>query len=142
MTGPSPGGSRPTVSIVADGLGMVASAVCALHCILAPSLVVAGTVLPAVLLRDEWFHQAMVWVILPAALVAFGLGCWRHKDRWVLGLGALGLVGIALSVSALHDVIGEAGERVVTLGSATILIAAHYRNFKLCRTDRCKHDGR
>ena len=34
----------------------------------------------------------MLWLILPAAIVAFGIGCWRHKDRWVLALGIIGFV--------------------------------------------------
>lgn len=130
------------VSAIADWLGIAASTACAMHCILVPTLLVTGTVLPASVLGDELFHQAMMWMILPAAIVAFGIGCWRHKDRWVLTLGVIGLTGMVLSFTVLHDVIGEAGERIGTLLSAAVLIAAHYRNFQLCRSSGCAHESR
>ena len=124
----------------ADGIGILGSAVCALHCISVPVLLVAGTTLPASFVTDETFHQLLLWAILPAATLAFGLGCWQHKDRWVLLLGILGLLGLCSSVAAPHDLIGEIGERFVTVGSAGILIAAHLRNFRRCRADDCDHE--
>ncbi len=116
------------------------SAVCALHCIGAPVLLVAGTALPASFLTDEAFHQTLLWAILPAAALAFGLGCWQHKDRWVLLLGVLGLFGLSSPVAVPHDLIGEIGERIVTVVSAGILIVAHVRNFRLCRAEGCEHE--
>ncbi|MEO1202700.1 MAG: MerC domain-containing protein [Pseudomonadota bacterium] len=130
-----------SVTSIADRVGVVASTACALHCVLVPALLITGTTLPIPFLADEGFHRAMLWLILPAALLAFGMGCWRHKDTRVMVLGAVGLVGIVLAGTVLHDLIGETGERVVTLVSAAILIGAHVRNFRLCRSDRCEHDA-
>ena len=124
---------------IADWLGIAVSTACAMHCILVPMLLVTGTVLPASVFGGELFHQATMWMILPAAIVAFGTGCWRHKDRWVLALGVIGLTGMVLSVAVLHDVTGEVGERIGTLLSAAVLIAAHYRNFRICRSSGCTH---
>ena len=129
------------VRATADWFGIAASAACAIHCIVLPALLVTGTVLPASLLGDELFHKAMLWVILPAAILAFGIGCWRHKDRWVLALGVIGLTGMVLAVAIVHDIAGESGERIVTLVSAAVLITAHYRNFQLCRSSGCAHES-
>ena len=128
------------VRAIADWLGIAASMACGIHCVLVPTLLVTGTVLPASVLSDERFHEAMLWMILPAAIVAFGIGCWRHKDRWVLALGLIGMTGMAMAVAVLHDLVGEVGERVVTLLSAAVLVAAHWRNYRLCRTSGCAHD--
>lgn len=128
------------VRTIADWLGIAASTACGVHCVLIPTLLVTGTVLPASLLGDERFHQAMLWLILPAAIVAFGIGCRRHKDRSVLTLGIIGLTGMVLAVAVLHDLVGEAGERIVTVLSAAVLISAHYRNFQLCRSSGCTHE--
>ena len=125
---------------MADWFGIAASSACAIHCVLVPTLLVTGTVLPVSFLADEGFHLAMLWVILPAAIVAFGIGCWRHKDQWVLALGVTGLVGMVLAATVIHDLAGEAGERVVTVISAAILVAAHYRNYRICRSMDCQHD--
>ena len=126
---------------VADWFGIAASTACAVHCILIPTLLVMGTVIPISFLADESFHYAMLWIILPAAIIAFGIGCWRHKDSWVFALGMTGMAGMVLAVSVLHDVIGETGERIATVIFAAILIAAHYRNFKICRSSRCAHES-
>ena len=129
------------VRTIADWLGIAASTACGVHCVLLPTLLVTGTVLPASLLGDERFHQAMLWMILPAAIVAFGIGCWRHKDRRVLTLGIIGLTGMVLAVAVLHDLVGEVGERIATVLSAAVLVAAHYRNFQLCRSSDCVHES-
>ncbi len=126
---------------LADGIGLVGSAACALHCLAAPALLVAGTALPASFLADETFHERLLWVILPAAILAFGLGCGRHKDRWVLLLGVLGLIGLSASVAVPHDPMDEHGERMVTLAAAAVLLTAHLRNFRLCRAVGCSHES-
>ena len=131
--------ASPQASTVADGIGLLSATVCALHCIALPALLVLGAAVPIVFLDDESFHSAMLWLVVPSAVLAFGLGCWRHKDRWVLLLGAFGLTGMVLSGTVLHELIGEFGERLVTLGSAALLIAAHVRNFTLCRSESCDH---
>ena len=128
------------VRSIADGIGILGSASCALHCLAAPVFLVAGTAFPASFVTDERVHELLLWAILPASILAFGLGCSRHKDQWVLLLGILGLFGLSTSVAAPHDLIGEAGERGVTIGSAGLLIAAHFRNFKRCRADSCVHE--
>ncbi|MFK8014434.1 MAG: MerC domain-containing protein [Gammaproteobacteria bacterium] len=122
-----------TVRPLADWLGVFASSACAVHCLLIPVLLVSGTALPMSLLGGESFHQAMVWIILPVALIAFGLGFLRHRDRRVLALAVVAAVGMILSVTLPHEVIGESAEKVLTLFSATFLIYAHFRNYKICR---------
>ena len=129
------------VRTAADGIGVLGASVCAVHCIAMPTLIVLGAAVPTVFLEDESFHRMMLWFLVPCALLAFSLGCWRHRDRWVLLFGALGLTGIVLSGLVLHDLAGELGERLATLGSAAMLVAAHVRNYMLCRSRFCRHDG-
>lgn len=132
--------TRPlNVRSFADGIGIVGSAVCAVHCMIAPVLLVAGAALPASFLTDETVHHMLLWAILPAAILALGLGCRQHKDGWVLLLGVLGLVGLSSSAAVSHEVLGEIGERTLTIGSAAVLIVAHVRNFRRCRADDCDH---
>jgi hypothetical protein len=128
------------VRSLADGLGILGSAICALHCLAAPAVLVAGTALPSFLATDESFHRMLLWAILPASLLAFGLGCWRHKDSGVLVLGVLGLFGLCAAVAAPRALIGENGERILAVVSAGLLIAAHLRNFRRCHADDCEHE--
>ena len=119
--------------MIADGLGVAGSVLCILHCALLPVLLVSGAVVPTLGLNDEQFHRAVLFVILPIAALAFGIGCRKHRDTTVIALAVVGLVGLALSALVLHDLLGESGERIVTLISATVLIVAHVRNYRLCR---------
>ncbi len=128
------------VRSVADGVGIVGSAACAVHCLAAPVLLIAGTTLPASFATDESFHEMLLWAVLPASSVAFGLGCWRHRDRQVFLLGACGLLGLIASVALPHELIGEIGERWLTVGAAAFLITAHLRNFRRCRDEGCDHE--
>ncbi|MEM8983417.1 MAG: MerC domain-containing protein [Pseudomonadota bacterium] len=132
--------STTRTSSIADSIGILASGLCAIHCILIPVLLLTGTVVPASFFTDEGFHKATLWLILPAALIGLGLGCRRHKDRTVLTLGVIGAVGIAVAGTVLHEWLGETGERVATVIFATMLIVAHYRNYRLCRSADCEHE--
>ena len=125
---------------IADGLGVLGATACALHCMAIPVLLVVGATVPTLFVFDESFHRWMLWLVVPSAVLAFALGCWRHKDRRVLVLGALGLAGMVLSGTMLHDLMGETAEKVATVISAVLLVLAHLRNFKLCRADSCQHE--
>ena len=131
--------SSPTMGLekLADGLGVLGATACAVHCIALPVLFVLGAAVPT-FFRGEGFHSAMLWLVVPSAIVAFSLGCWRHRDQRVLIMGIVGAVGLVLAGTVLHDVVGEAGEKVATLASAALLISAHVRNFKLCQTPVCE----
>ncbi|MEM7581891.1 MAG: MerC domain-containing protein [Acidobacteriota bacterium] len=129
--------SNLDIRTIADGLGVFGATACALHCITLPALLVLGATVPNVFFTDESFHKTMLWLVVPSALLAFTLGCRRHKDRRVLVLGALGIVGMVVAGTVLHDLLGETAEKLVTLGAAALLIAAHFRNFKLCRAASC-----
>ena len=121
----------------ADGMGILGSAICALHCVATPAFVLAGASLPLWELENERFHQILLWLIIPSSMLAFGLGGWRHKDQWVLSLGALGVIGITLPFGVPAALLGESGERWITVCSAALLVVAHLRNLKLCRALRC-----
>jgi len=133
----------PNLRALADATGALGSLACALHCLLLPVLLVSGAVVPVGFFVEEGFHLAMLCLVLPAGVVAFGLGCWKHRDRLVVGLGFAGLVLILAASTVLHPIVGEVGERGLTVVAGAMLITAHARNFRLCRArhDRpqCEH---
>lgn len=120
-----------------DRMAISASALCMLHCLLTPLLLVAVPVISTTLLADEAFHRLLVAFVLPTSLVALFLGCRRHKDRGVLVLGGLGLISLVLVALFGHDLLGETGERVATVISGAILAIGHLRNYRPCRQDGC-----
>jgi MerC mercury resistance protein len=124
---------------IADTFGATGSLICAFHCLAGPIILLTGAVAPTVLLPNEAFHYAMLGLVVPAGVIAFAIGCREHRDRLTLCLGAAGLMSFVLVATVLHGLVGEVGERVLTVLSACTLVVAHVRNFWLCRAARCRH---
>ena len=125
---------------IADVVGLTGSVLCALHCLIVPITLVFGQVGPLALVEDEFFHRVLLVVVVPSAVLAFLIGCRQHRDRAVLILGSLGLILLTAALTILHDPLGENGERVAAILASGSLIAAHVRNFRLCRRDACEHE--
>jgi len=134
---------RQTVKVLgaqrmADLFAVSTSALCMVHCLLTPALLIFLPVLSASFLAGESFHVALLWFILPTSLLALTLGCWRHKDRYVAALCVAGLAVLLVAARYGDPLFGELGERVLTAGGSLILIAGHFRNFSLCRGAACE----
>lgn len=121
-----------------DGAAISASALCILHCLATPILLIAMPVLSSTFMADEEFHRFLVIFVLPVSLVALFIGCRRHRDPVVLALGSLGLISLVSIAHLGHDLFGEDGEKAATIISGMILGIGHLRNYKLCRRDRCE----
>lgn len=118
---------------LADKLAISLSALCALHCLAIPLTAVLLPSFLAVGIEDEVFHIWLVAAVIPLSLFALGLGCRNHNDKWVLVAGVLGLVTLCLAPLLGHDLLGEVGEKLLTLSGAALLAMGHIRNFALCR---------
>jgi hypothetical protein len=120
-----------------DRLAIALAGLCLVHCLLTPLALVLFPMLAATAVADEHVHQLLLWLVLPASLVALGLGCRRHKDCLVITLGVLGLLVLILTAIAGHTAFGEGGERWGTvLGGVTVALG-HLRNHRLCRRNAC-----
>jgi hypothetical protein len=109
------------------------SLACAVHCLALPLLLVAIPSLASLGLDNELFHLWMLVAVIPISIFALTLGCKKH-NRYSLLL--LGFLGIACLISAvlLEGLLGETGEKVLTLIGASLIAWGHFTNFKLCKT--------
>ncbi|PXA05605.1 hypothetical protein DDZ13_01655 [Coraliomargarita sinensis] len=147
-----------------DQLAIGMAAVCAVHCLLTPILVIALPIIATSFFVHEDFHLWMILLVLPTTAFAVFMGCRKHKDRWVAALSAVGLsiLVFALIQERMHyaahaevtthaevcqscsrDLSEEpipmhAGAWLNTLGGL-LLASAHIRNYRLCRKSRCEH---
>ena len=119
---------------IIDNLGITISSVCAIHCLLLP---VIFLIAPYSFLASHEFHEALIYFILPCALVAFVLGCRKHKDTRVAIIGTLGMILLG-SALLLHDVhhSDQHNEELITvlitICGSVLLVVSHLRNRKLC----------
>ena len=125
--------NQPLLDKFAVGL----SASCAAHCLLLPVAIVVLPGLSTAFVADEFFHQLLLLLVIPTSVIALTLGCRKH-GRWHLAL--CGLVGLAMLIFAAlfgHNVVGETGERFVTVLGSAVIACGHLRNHYLCRQRAC-----
>ena len=120
-----------------DHVAISVSALCILHCLLTPLLLIAIPVMSSTILAEELFHKLLVALVLPVSVFALFIGCRRHRDRKVLIFGSIGLFFLVMVALFGHELLGETGEKIGTVISGAILAFGHFRNYSLCRNDGC-----
>ncbi len=146
----------------ADKLAISMAAVCAVHCLLTPVVIVMLPIVATSFLVDQNFHLWMLYLVIPTTSFAIFMGCRQHKDKWVFTLSAIGLcilisalvyerrhtpaAELAAGAHCQHCVGGlsEEGQPlsvaawINTLGGL-FLASGHIRNYRLCRRTACAH---
>ena len=119
---------------IIDNLGITISSVCAIHCVLLPAIFIIA---PYSFLASHEFHEALIYFILPCAVIAFTLGCRKHGDTKVALMGSFGIILLASSI-LLHEIFHseehseELTTVLITVAGSIMLILSHLRNRKLC----------
>ena len=121
-------------AIVVDKAAIGVSALCVVHCLSIPFILAFGPALNLWLWGSEAFHFALLFVVIPLSLVAFGLGYRFHHNRKMLVPGLVGLA-IVTSAAILEMLwIGPATAAVITSTGGVLLILAHWMNLKAQRS--------
>ena len=122
-----------------DKFAVSTSAICAIHCLFLPLLLVVSPALGATIFGQESFHVWLLWLVIPLSFVALSLGCRKHKNWLVVMFGLAGLTFLISAATLGHDILGETGERIATLIGAVFIAVGHMRNYTLCRRAACDH---
>ncbi|SHG76798.1 MerC domain-containing protein [Ferrimonas marina] len=122
-----------------DYLSIGMSLICMVHCLAVPVFLLLGATVPAFFADEAHFHELMLFFVIPVSSLAFFLGCRKHRDPKVVGLGLSGLATLLLAAFWAHDALGHDAETVITLVGTALLVLAHYRNYSLCRRCNCQH---
>lgn len=108
-----------------DGLGMMLSGLCAVHCVLGLVLVTVLGLGGGLLLRPE-IHEIGLALAVAIGILTLGLGALRHGRAGPLLIGS---AGIALMTGALAAGHGPA-EAVLTIAGVALVAYAHIRNLR------------
>ncbi len=119
-----------------DNLGIIASAICLVHCLAFPFLIALLPVLGLQFLDTHESHLVIAGFIWTFALFAIVPGYLKHRKLPIL-LGTIAGLGlVTFGVIAGHAALGENGEMIcLTVGNLT-LVATHWKNRGLCK---CEH---
>lgn len=122
-----------------DKTAIAISSLCVAHCLIFPLLAIIIPSFVALGLTSESFHFWMVISVLPTSIYALTIGCKKHKKFSLIIAGALGLSCLILALILGESMLGEWGEKALTLTGAIIIALAHVKNFKLCQQHKNCH---
>jgi len=122
-----------TAQELTDKFSIGLSMLCAIHCLLLPLLLVLLPSLGALPLQNEAFHTWMIIAVIPTSIYALTIGCKKHQRYRLLLWGVSGLILMVLAITLGHEVIGDYGEKILTLLGAALVVFAHLGNFRRCR---------
>ena len=129
------------IQAIADKSAIALSVLCALHCLLLPTAIVLYPSTLGFLPGDESVHFALLFVVIPISAYALIKGGKVHKSRKVFITGISGLLVLVAAVVFGHDILGEIGEKILTVIGSVIVIIAHVQNHLTCRGVDCEcHD--
>ena len=129
------------IQAIADKSAIVLSFLCALHCLLLPAAIVLYPSTLGFLPGDESVHFALLFVVIPISAYALIKGGKVHKSHKVFITGISGLLVLVVAVVLGHDIVGEIGEKILTVLGSIIVIIAHIQNHIICRATDCECHG-
>jgi len=126
------------LQMLSDKLAIGFSMVCVVHCLVLPILLILLPPFSGLFaLDDEMFHQWMLYAVLPISIAALMMGYLHHRSYKIFLVGSIGLTLIIISTTLGHDLLGEAGEVVLSILGSMIIAYGHFRNYQLSRV---KHE--
>lgn len=119
----------------ADKLGICLSALCLIHCLITPMLLIF---LPALSLWGHHvFHDALLVILPLLAIAAFIPGFVRHRDPRVFYWAIPGLAAVVLGTLLFEEEIIL--QAIITISGSILLIRAHLKNRALCACCEAGH---
>ena len=115
-----------------DNLAISLSALCALHCLLLPIVIIFLPAISATFVGSEYFHKTMLYFVIPSSVIALSLGGKMNGKYHVYLYGLIGILTLLIAAFFANDYFGENGETFLTLLGAGIISYGHFRNQKLC----------
>lgn len=117
---------------MAVGLSMA----CVIHCFLAPSIIILAYGVSSFSVESELLHYAILMLAAPISIFALTLGYKNHKNISVLIFGILGLIILSLAIF-LENIVGQSGEKALTLLGSIMLALSHFKNHQICKELDC-----
>ena len=125
-----------------DGIAISLSFLCALHCLFVPSFVILAPSFLSIAFDNEFIHYLILILAIPVSVFALSIGFKFHKSLSMVFLGFLGISILLFAVLFGNNLLGETGEKALTLLGSVIVAFAHFRNLKVCKELDCDcHDN-
>ena len=116
-----------------DGLGILTSLACAIHCALLPLILTSLPLFGVNILHNAAFEWGMIAIAAAVGFYALYHGyITHHGNTKPIMMFAIGLLFL-ISKQFFHSI-----ENWLLLPAVTLIISAHYYNYTLCRKSKCR----
>ena len=122
--------------LISDKMAVGLSMACVIHCFLAPSIIILAYGVSSFSVESELLHYAILMLAAPISIFALTLGYKNHKNISVLIFGILGLIILSLAIF-LENIVGQSGEKALTLLGSIMLALSHFKNHQICKELDC-----
>jgi hypothetical protein len=119
-----------------DNLGMAASTICLIHCLLMPFVIAMLPVLGWQCLESKSAHHILAFFVFCFALFAIVPGYMKHKRSQILLSMIAGLSLVLIATFVCGPLLPESLELPLITAGNLILVATHWQNRKL---SACEH---
>ena len=123
--------------LTTDRFAISLSLICLIHCLFAPSFIILTSTFLSFSYDNEFIHKMIVLLAVPISISALSMGYRNHKTISFLPIGIAGLLILILAVLLGGNILGEYGEKGLTLLSSIFISYSHYRNYKICIESDC-----
>ena len=120
-----------------DKAAMSLSLICVAHCFFAPSFIILTSAFASFTVDNEFIHKFILFVAVPVSVYALYAGYKNHREISFIPIGAIGLISLILAVSLGEMLLGEIGEKSMTLIGSILVAYAHLKNHQLCKELDC-----
>jgi|TARA_B110000240_G_C13429308_1_gene422964 hypothetical protein len=120
-----------------DKFAMTLSLVCVAHCFFVPSFIILTSSFLSFSIDNEFIHKAIVLIAVPVSIYALTLGYRNHKTTSFIPAGIFGLLTLIVAVLLGENILGELGERGLTLFGSVVIAYSHFRNHQVCKKLDC-----
>ena len=128
--------------LTTDKAAMSLSFLCVAHCFFAPSFIILSSAFASFTVDNEFVHKFILFVAVPISIYALYTGYKNHKDISFIPIGAFGLIALVAAVLLGESILGEFGEKGLTLLGSIFVAYAHLKNHQACKDIDCNtcHD--
>jgi len=120
-----------------DKFAMALSLACAAHCFFTPSFLILTSGFLSFSVDNEFIHTLILLVAAPVSICALVVGYRNHKTFSFIPVGVLGLLMLFSAVLLGESMLGEFGEKSLTLLGSILIAYSHFKNYKICKTLDC-----
>jgi len=122
---------------ISDKFTISLSTICVMHCFFAPSFLVLFSSFESIQYDNELIHFLFLLMTVPVSFFALTLGLKNHKKFSFFLIGIAGLIILILALILGQGILGELGEKLVTLVGSIIVVFAHFKNYQTCIHTEC-----